>query len=94
MAILLSYTYSKRTKQANLDSQIAGTKNHSGRKTEPTIVCAKFTTVPEEMGWHSDAEKTLKKMELSPLVWCRTKIYLQTQRQQGNGIRTYPAACW
>jgi hypothetical protein len=55
---------------------------------KPTIlVCLIYITGTEGMGWHSDARKLKKKWSYRLCkFWCRTKIYLQTQRQQGNSI--------
>jgi hypothetical protein len=43
------------------------------------------------MGWHSDARKNLKKNgAIASVSFGAERIYLQTQRQQGNYPETYP----
>jgi hypothetical protein len=82
-----------RTKQAlNLDSQIAGAKTLVKKKLEIQFLSANlYHTGTEGMGWHSDAEKNLKKWSYRLCkFWCRTKIPSNTETARKRYHRTYP----
>jgi alkylated DNA repair dioxygenase AlkB len=89
MATTFSYTYSKRTKQALIWTPNCWRyKTLVEEKLEKPTTCLLnlYHTGTEGMGWHSDAEKNLKNGAIASVSFGAEKIYLQTQRQQGNGI--------